>query len=595
MSAVQHIVDEFGPSIRHINLMETVQSNNIASFLREQHHAEELPKAQLFRENSEEFRSKFIEFMGDINVWNSSLHWWAMSFTNKYSLTLSFCRNVFHVTLIDKIASQSEVPLLVITTDRDIPVQMQKMRPLRDARIVNYIKGTDDIKSFIKRCTPVSLVRVLTRSFLLRSVAISLRPNTNMNQETLIIATHTHSNSVDKDGEFHDAYFGELSEIAIKQDKNTIVLGLLYDDFFRQMRAFKKLKYSANVVPIDCYFTLKGWFTCALVCLGKFIKPIKINGNTTFGDLDLTFLLERAIKESCRSGDLFWNLRIYYCAKRLSEKVKVRRCLYPFENRAWEKMLITGMRLINIDSKMCGYQHTSITRSHTNFQLSRCEADSIPLPDQILTTGNVTKAWLEKEGNYPNGIFKSACALRHSRPYIQPDLTTKRPIKNILVALATSFIEYVQTIEFLQTANLNTEMYIVKVRPHPILSLQSALDIFNIRLNEQIIISEGSLEDDLIWADVVLYASSTVGMQAVSGGIPAIHLDLGEFLDTDPMFDWDDFKWSAKAPEALVDHIKQIDALSDEHFTTLQLNSKSYVDQYLSPVSDEALKLFLAV
>ena len=185
--------------------------------------------------------------------------------------------------------------------------------------------------------------------------------------------------------------------------------------------------------------------------------------------------------------------------------------------------------------------------------------------------------------------------MRHSREYIQPDLTTKRPIKNILVALATSFIEYVQTIEFLQTANLNTEMYIVKVRPHPILSLQSALDIFNLRLNEQFIISEGRLEDDLIWADVVLYASSTVGMQAVSGGIPAIHLDLGEFLDTDPMFDWDDFKWSAKAPEALVDHIKQIDALSDEHFTTLQLNSKSYVDQYLSPVSDEALKLFLAV
>ena len=361
------------------------------------------------------------------------------------------------------------------------------------------------------------------------------------------------------------------------------------------MRAFKKLKCSTNVVPIDCYLTLKGWLTCTLVSLVRFVKPMKIKGYTTFGDLDLTFLLERAIKESCRSGDLFWNLRIYYCAKRLAETVKITRCLYPFENRAWEKMLIIGMRSINIDSNMCGYQHTSITRSHTNFQLSCHEADSIPLPDQILTTGNVTKSWLEKEGNYPNGIFKAACALRHSRAYIQANLATKRPIKNVLVALATSFIEYVQTIEFLQTANLDPDMYIVKIRPHPILSLQTALDIFNIRLNERFIVSESNLEDDLIWADVVLYASSTVGMQAVSGGIPAIHLDLGEFLDTDPMFDWDDFKWSAKAPDTLVGHIKQIDALSDENFKTLQLNSKSYVDQYLTPVNDEALELFLTI
>ena len=226
MSSVRRVVDEFGPSIRHINLMESVQSNDIGNFLRGQSQTEELPKAQLFRENSEEFRSKFIEFTGDINVRNSSLHWWAMSFTNKYSLTLSFCRNVFHVTLIDKIARRSEVPLLAITADRDIPIQMQKMSSLGDVRIVNYIKGTDDVRSLIKRCTPVRLVRVLVRSFLLMSVAISQRPKTNTSQETFIIATHSHSNSVDKNGEFHDAYFGELSEIALKQDKSTLVIGL---------------------------------------------------------------------------------------------------------------------------------------------------------------------------------------------------------------------------------------------------------------------------------------------------------------------------------------------------------------------------------
>ena len=52
-----------GP-LRYISLVDTRESLRICSYLRERPNAQELSRAQLFRERSGEFRNKYIEFMG---------------------------------------------------------------------------------------------------------------------------------------------------------------------------------------------------------------------------------------------------------------------------------------------------------------------------------------------------------------------------------------------------------------------------------------------------------------------------------------------------------------------------------------------------
>jgi hypothetical protein len=91
---------------------------------------------------------------------------------------------------------------------------------------------------------------------------------------------------------------------------------------------------------------------------------------------------------------------------------------------------------------------------------------------------------------------------------------------------------------------------------------------------------------------VVLYASSTVGLEAVSLGIPAIHLDLGDFLDTDPMFGWDEFKWSVKEPSELVSSIKYIEAIPADRFMELQRKGQEYGASYLMPVTEATMRPF---
>tara|TARA_B100000029_G_scaffold163429_1_gene159528 strand:- start:142 stop:501 length:360 start_codon:yes stop_codon:yes gene_type:complete len=105
-------------------------------------------------------------------------------------------------------------------------------------------------------------------------------------------------------------------------------------------------------------------------------------------------------------------------------------------------------------------------------------------------------------------------------------------------------------------------------------------------------VSTGPLPDDLTWADAVLYASSTVSMEAIALGIPAIFLDLGAFLNTDPMYGWNEFKWEVSVPSQLADTIDEIESIPQDRFQNLQQRGLDYVYSYLKPVTPDNMRPF---
>ena len=54
--------------IRYINLTLTEEGQRIVGYLSQMPDAEGLCKEQLFRERSEKFRQKYINFFGELNV-----------------------------------------------------------------------------------------------------------------------------------------------------------------------------------------------------------------------------------------------------------------------------------------------------------------------------------------------------------------------------------------------------------------------------------------------------------------------------------------------------------------------------------------------
>jgi hypothetical protein len=271
--------------------------------------------------------------------------------------------------------------------------------------------------------------------------------------------------------------------------------------------------------------------------------------------------------------------------------------MYPFENLAWEKMLLMGAYSSSNDILMMGYQHASITKSNATYQsivLPEQQEQPMPFPKVVITTGNVTKQWLEAEGNYTAETkVRAACALR---PAFTPG-SEPRPrepeLSNLLVALATNLEEYVRVLVFLGQAFSSVSDFNVRIRPHPSISMEPALAMASLSDTAFFDLSDGTLREDLQWANVVLYASSTVGLEAISLGIPAINLDLGTFLDEDPMLGWSEFKWTVTDPSELVNTINRIQTIPAHDFRQLQQKGQEYAAAYLEPVTDGGLRRFL--
>jgi hypothetical protein len=577
--------------IRYISLAESRESQLIRCYLRQRPDAEELSKAKLFRERSAAFRRKYIRFMGQLNKENHSLHWWAMPFTNKNPLATTLCRTTAYVLATADLARCDPRPLVVITDNQDLAGQVAFWAKKEGLQSVNLARAPGATRRFLKRYTPAGTVRAAFRTFLLWHLSRRYKPARNQRDGHTVITTLTHPSCFVPPNGYRDAYFGRLVEQDVALEFKPLVLAMLVGRPYQQLRKLRRVKFPVSIVPLEACLTLGSLTACTLRSLGVFLRPSRLRGEMKIDGVDLSYLINKTVHEARRSGDLFLNLRVYYCAKWLSQNIRIARCLYPFENRAWEKMLLLGMRHGSPEPQLVGYQHASLTMSHTNFMFGPGEAEVTPLPDSILTTGGIITRWLEAEGNYPPGIFKTACALRQSMPVPSPS-RTDGPTTRVLVALASSVQEYVETLSFLEKALVGKNCLEVRIRPHPEFSLASALTLAPLADSDFFSESTGPLAEDLRWADVVLYASSTVGLEAVSMGIPAVYLDLGSFLDTDPMSGWNEFRWSVKEPSELVATIQTIKDLPETRFLALQQKGREYVTDYLRPVTANSLATF---
>ncbi len=581
-------------SLRYISLVETQESRRIRDYLDGIPNAQELPRTELARERSEDYKRRFVEFMGRLNESNHSLLWWAMPFTDKHALLRSGFRNTAYFLLIVELLKVSAEPLVVITDSADLAAQLRVWAKPDGGKVVDRIRAPRSWKGYLKKHTPAGALYAFLRTLALWLLSRRYAPSRSLRDGHLLVATQTHLRSFDGPHGYRDAYFGTLIDRVANGRDKALILALFLGRPFAQLKNVAKIKAGPPIVPMEACLTLGDLMVCAARALLAYLRPVRFKGPAQIDGLDLSCLVKRAVRESSRSGNIFMSLRVYYCARRLARRVRIERCIYPYENRAWEKMLLLGTRSSSPDVQMVGYQHAAVTSGHTNFMLRSEEAMLTPLPDTVLTTGDVTKAWLAQEGHYPAGMrIKTACALRQGRSSQDGARERRRQLSRILVALATNLDEYVGTLAYLEKAVVGSNGYDLRIRPHPTISLESAIDIAPLARRDFYSPSTGSLEEDLQWADVVLYASSTVGMEAVSQGIPAIYLDQGDFLESDPMFGWDEFKWRVARPPELIDTIKDIEAIPETRFSELQRKGKEYVASYLSPVTDGAIGTFL--
>lgn len=596
LTATKAHLGRFPGNFRYLNLTETRESFGIGKYLQKRNAATEIPRVELFQSHGNRFRTKFIEFLGRLNLENHSLYWWAMPFTDKFPLGSAMYQNAFYFFIIAALFHQNRDPLVVVTDSANLSEQVKSWGKKEGIEVIDAVYTPHLFRRLIKKHTPAGIIYASFRAFLYRLMSHRLRPRRNTKDNHLVITTLTHPRSyLDTPPYYRDAYFGDLVEEAARSESKVAVFSLVVGRPIDQLKKLNSLRFKVPIIPNDSSITIASLLACTLRALKLYAVPPKLKGAVDIDGLDLSCLVNRELLEGCHSGNLFFNLRLYYSARDLARRIRITRCLYPYENLARDKMLVLGIRSASPTTHLVGYQHAAVSPLNTNFMLAPEESSILPLPDVILTTGDVTKELLRDEGNYPDGLIKSACALRQMDFGKGGRDGRIKKVNNVFVALG-SIWEYESMLVFLDKAFVQftgTNKYELRIRPHPERALNSAIE--TAPLSRQGFFSESvkTLDEEFRWADLVIYSSSTVALEAIATGLPAICINLGNYVETDPLSGWDAFKWSVNKPSELIPAIQSIESLTDNEYQDRLLKGQAYSSRYLAPVTPERLRIFL--
>ena len=284
------------------------------------------------------------------------------------------------------------------------------------------------------------------------------------------------------------------------------------------------------------------------------------------------------------SGETFMRAFMARAFRRMLTAARPRVLVFPFENRSWEKALLLAARDAGV-RKVVGYQHSSITPRHLAFEIP---ADSLqPLPDQVITVGEVTAQWLRDRAPALAGRLSVGTSLRRGSSSITPPVA-----HGLLVAISSSADEALALMKLVHAAAPQIHMPVV-FRSHPTIPAEGLFARFSwpahVRLS-----SGASLEADMAAASIVGYASSTVALEGMLHGRLPLFMDIGDVPEADPLIGECPAKARASDAPGLASLLAELCALEGPRLEARREEARDYAERYLQEPTPARLQGLVA-
>jgi hypothetical protein len=528
--------------------------------------------ARLQREQGDAWRSAFVDWLGALNRRNASALWWSYTSTAKNLLSSPLGNDCLGVLALDRYLAITSAPrVLVVGATAAQAAAMRARLEGPNWTVVGSDASIPSVGPLLRALWQFARILAL---WCLRT----LRPAGGEPPQAVIL---TYADPGFRAGP--DAFFGAIAQSLPVSARHVAFVHSSYRAAVPQMAAAGYHALFGELRLPDLFWglamTLRAWWRA-----GRYEAP-------PLCGIPAAPLLRSALRWDIGRGGYFYNVLVHPAARRLLARWRPRWLLYPYENKALEKMLLLGAR--DAPCKVIGYQHTSITRRHATMLFAEGEATATPLPNRIVTVGEVTRRFLETHGRYPRGIFVTGCALRQNfGPVLE-----RRPGDGklrLLLALSSSRRELLEAVQLCRDAVTRYESLELGIRPHPEFPaslLPSEVRDWVGRYARNL--TGTALAANLEWCDAVAYVSSTVALEALGRGRPVINLALSDPLDPDPVLDPVQLHWKAGSPEALVAATREILALDAAQWERRRRQALDYIQEYLRPPTPQALEVFL--
>lgn len=540
----------------------------------------------------------YLDLLGNMSRKNSSIFWWATFTSSKNRFVSRLLSDLFAFRSVIRILNSETGPVfLIIDPPSGITRSLEKYCNDRNISLEKVSPGGDDLTSRIRTIIEpwkASLQFVVSTwgKILIARLLFSgvIRRRAPLSGSTCIVRTWAYDRSIDGQQQYHDAFFGVLPEFIQKQKNLVIIAGIIgsYPKIAYRLRGVNNF----TIIPQE-YFLHFSDPVRALRAVRK--NGVTVSGEVSYLGSDVSDILQEALyQDNTRHVPLQY---LYSCwAKRMQKVFHPEIFTTTYENNPWEKVCFITLKENDPRIKIIGYQHAVLSQSSLNMMINPLEINSLPIPDLVITIGNVTKDFLETRGSYPPERLKTGCGLRfvQSQKTISPR-ERDNPLR-ILVALEGGLSESVNLVSFIFHALKEQSGVKIIIRSHPELPFDmfsGYLDVDISRYPHFVCSHNTRLQDDLDECDILIYRGSSVAVDALNRGVSLIHIRQRDILSVDPLFGNSWLKWVAEDEAGLKNAIAEIDEMTAEEYMNAVCEARNYLKQYFYEVTEERMQVFL--
>lgn len=549
----------------------------------ESHGFERIDLREILLSCRTELRQAVINFTGALNSDAPHPNWWANNLSRRIAMhSLPAC--LAKLFLLRRAIDRKNLDSIVIVDSVNLPWSFLKDGNHDPA--VNFSdKCNKNWRNVLQERLPVRAVLWSARKIFHRlafAVLQRRRGQSYSSGNNITLLTLIDRNCFPNGSTFRDIYLDGLAS-SLREKGYTVnilarLLGTMSKEVFKGLRNNK----DPRLMNIDSYWTFRELYNVTKNTVKEFFGPPPEWKHHIFTGFDIRPLLSALWRIEIGEPAYADALLDGYAYKRYLGRVPTNTVIYPYENKTYERVILQSGNNSVAGIYTTGYQHAVLTPKHIHMFMSEGEADVMPLPDRIVTNGPWTAKMLKERGNYPEGKIVAGTALRFISQEKKSVVRQKPPrkISNVLVALAEGAEEYDRAFSFLRELQENTPSLncSFRVRLHPSIPY----DPFKKHGCGRNCIRdiEPSLECSLQNADLLLYASTSVAVNAMSLGIPVVWMDLLDFWGTDPIEGDDMLRWKLTDPGEWETAVKNIISLTEQEFQSRLDKSAEFAKNY---------------
>lgn len=549
----------------------------------ESHGFERIDLREILLNCRAELRQAVINFTGALNSDVPHPNWWANNLSRRIAMySLPAC--LAKLFLLRRAIDRKNRDTIVIVDSAYLPWSFLKAGNHDPA--VNFSdKCNKNWCNVLQERISVRAVLWSARKIVHRLAVAAIQregAQSSSSENTITLLTLIDRNCFPGGSTFRDIYLGGLASSLREKGYTVNILARLLGTMSKEVFSGLRNNKDPRLMNIDSYWTFRELYNVAKNTVKEFFGPPPEWKHHIFTGFDIRPLLSALWRIEIGEPAYADALLDGYAYKRYLKRVPTNTLIYPYENKTYERVILQSGISSGAGIYTTGYQHAVLTPKHIHMFMSEGEADVMPLPDRIVTNGPWTAKMLKERGNYPEGKIVAGTALRFISQEKKSVVRRKPPrkISNVLVALAEGAEEYDRAFSFLRELQKNSPSLncSFRVRLHPSIPY----DPFKkhgcgrncIRDNEPKL--EGSLQN----ADLLLYASTSVAVHAMSLGIPVVWMDLLDFWGTDPIEGDGMLRWKLTDPGEWESAVKNIISLSDQEFQGRLDKSAEFAKNY---------------